>query len=107
MVPLGTVADVRPTTGPIMVMRYNMYTSAAVNGNTAPGVSSGEVVDAVTRLADELKVPFEWTQFVYRQVQAGNVALFIFGIGSMLVYLAQLPQLRGRYTRKPRVFDIS
>ncbi len=86
MVPLGTVAHVQSATGPIMVMRYNMYTSAAVNGNTAPGVSSGEVVDAVSRLAKEANVPFEWTQLVYLQVQAGNVALLIFGLGALLVY---------------------
>ena len=41
MVPLGTVATVRPTTGPVMVMRHNMYTTAPVNGAPAPGVSSG------------------------------------------------------------------
>jgi multidrug efflux pump len=87
MLPLGTVADVRGATGPIFVMRYNMYTSAAVNGNTAPGVSSGEVVQAVTQLAKEEGVPFEWTQLVYLQVQAGNVALLIFALGAVLVYL--------------------
>ncbi len=87
MVPLGTVAHVQSSTGPLMVMRYNMYTSAAINGNTAPGVSSGEVVQEVTKLARELGVPFEWTQLVYLQVQAGNVALLIFGLGALLVYL--------------------
>jgi multidrug efflux pump len=68
-------------------MRYNMYTSAAINGNTAPGVSSGEVVQTVTRLAEESGVPFEWTQLVYLQVQAGNVGLVIFALGAALVYL--------------------
>src|SRR4029079_12367587 len=87
MVPLGTVADVRSTTGPIMVMRYNMYTSAAINGNTAPGVSSGDVIQEINRLARELEVPFEWTQLVYLQVQAGNVAYLIFALGTVLVYL--------------------
>jgi multidrug efflux pump len=87
MVPLGTVAGVQSSSGPIMVMRYNMYTSAAINGNTAPGVSSGEVVQEVTRLAGELGVPFEWTQLIYLQVQAGNVGLLIFALGAVLVYL--------------------
>jgi multidrug efflux pump len=87
MVPLGTLARVQNTTGPIMVMRYNMYTSAAVNGNIAPGVSSGEVVQTVTELAQQLGVPFEWTQLVYLQVRAGNVGLVIFALGAVLVYL--------------------
>ncbi len=42
MVPLGTVARVEPRPGPLSVMRYNMYASAAVNGTPAPGVSSGD-----------------------------------------------------------------
>ena len=44
MVPLGAVATVRPITGPVMVMRYNMYTSAPINGAPAPGVSSGQAL---------------------------------------------------------------
>ena len=87
MVPLGTLVSVRDITGPVSVMRYNMYTSAAVNGIPAPGVSSGTVVREMTRLARELDVPFEWTEMTFLQVQAGNVALVIFGLGTVLVYL--------------------
>jgi multidrug efflux pump len=64
-----------------------MYTSAAVNGVPAPGVSSGTVVQEMTRLARELDVPFEWTEMTFLQVQAGNVAFLIFGMGTVLVYL--------------------
>ena len=37
MVPLGTLLDVRDMSGPVMIMRYNMYPAAAINGNAAPG----------------------------------------------------------------------
>jgi multidrug efflux pump len=87
MVPLGTLLRVENSTGPLSVMRYNMYTSAAVNGVPAPGVSSGTVVQEMTRLARELDVPFEWTEMTYLQVQAGNLAFLIFGLGTVLVYL--------------------
>jgi multidrug efflux pump len=87
MVPLGTLASVKDSTGPLMVTRYNMYTSAAVNGNAAPGVSSGDAIRAMQRLAQQLDVPFEWTQLTFLQVQAGNVALLIFALGTLLVYL--------------------
>ena len=53
MVPLGTVARVNDSIGPMMVMRYNMYASAAINGNPAPGVSSGDVIAAMNDLARE------------------------------------------------------
>jgi multidrug efflux pump len=87
MVPLGTLLIARDSTGPLSVMRYNMYTSAAVNGIPAPDVSSGTVVQEMTRLARDLDVPFEWTEMTFLQVQAGNVALLIFGLGTALVYL--------------------
>ena len=44
MVLLGTLMSVRDTTGPVMVMRYNMYSAAAITGNTTPGTSSGQAV---------------------------------------------------------------
>ena len=50
MVPLGAVATVRPITGPVMVMRYNMYTSAPINGAPAPGVSSGQALEALEKV---------------------------------------------------------
>ena len=36
MVRLGTLMDVRDTSGPVMVMRYNMYSAAAITGNISP-----------------------------------------------------------------------
>jgi multidrug efflux pump len=87
MVPLGTLLRAENSTGPLSVMRYNMYTSAAVNGVPAPGVSSGTIVQEMTKLAGELNVPFEWTEMTFLQVQAGNVAMLIFGMGTVLVYL--------------------
>ncbi|HEV8060088.1 MAG TPA: efflux RND transporter permease subunit [Gemmataceae bacterium] len=87
MVPLGTLLRAENSTGPLSVMRYNMYTSAAVNGVPAPGVSSGTVVEEMTKLAGELDVPFEWTEMTFLQVQAGNIAMLIFGLGTVLVYL--------------------
>src|SRR5579871_2472148 len=87
MVPLGTLARIEDTAGPIFVMRYNMYTSASVNGNQAPGVSSGEVIQDMTELAQQLGVAFEWTELLFLQLQTGNVALLIFALGTMFVYL--------------------
>ncbi len=87
MLPLGSVARAESSTGPLVVMRYNMYTSASVNGVAAPGVSSGDVIRDVERLAQETGVPYEWTGLTYLQVQAGSVALLIFALGTVLVYL--------------------
>jgi multidrug efflux pump len=87
MIPLGTLLHAENSTGPLSVMRYNMYTSAAVNGVPAPGVSSGTVVQEMTRLGRELDVPFEWTEITYLQVQAGSLGMLAFVLGAVLVYL--------------------
>jgi multidrug efflux pump len=87
MIPLGTLVRTESSTGPLSVTRYNMYTSASVMGIPAPGVSSGTVVEEMTRLAGELDVPFEWTEMTYLQVLAGNVAFLIFLLGTVMVYL--------------------
>ncbi len=87
MVPLGTLAHVENSTGPLVVMRYNMYASAAINGTPAPGVSSGQAIEEMTRLAREVDAPFEWSEMAFLQVQAGNVAMLIFALGTILVYL--------------------
>src|SRR4029077_14583484 len=61
--------------------------AAAGSGGPGPGVCGGTVVQEMTQLARELDVPFEWTEMTYLQVEAGNIALLIFGLGTMLVYL--------------------
>ena len=53
MIRLGTMIDVRDTSGPVMVMRYNMYSAAAVTGNTAPGISSGQAIGLMQQIADK------------------------------------------------------
>jgi multidrug efflux pump len=86
MMPLGTVLDIRRSSGPLLIMRYNMYASAAINGTPAPGVSSGDVIAVMTDLADDVGVKFEWTEMTFLEVEAGNVALLVFALGGVLVY---------------------
>jgi multidrug efflux pump len=90
MVPLSSLVKVTPTYGPEMVVRYNGYTSADINGGPAPGYSSGQAQAAAERIAAETLprgVKFEWTDLTYQQVLAGNAALWVFPISVLLVFL--------------------
>ena len=87
MVPLATLYDAQSTGGPVMVMRYNMYASAPVVGNPAPGTSSGDVINIMQDLARKDGVTYEWTEIMYLEILAGNVAIYIFAIGSALIFL--------------------
>ena len=45
MIRLGTLMDVRNTSGPVAVLRYNLYSATAITGNPAPGTSSGQAAE--------------------------------------------------------------
>jgi multidrug efflux pump len=87
MVPLGTLTDPQHAGGPVMVMRYNMYASAPINGNTAPGVSSGDAIGIVGGLAKKQGLAFDWTEITYLQILAGSAGIYVFALGSLLVFL--------------------
>ena len=95
LVPLGTLVDIRDVTGPTLVQRYNMYVSVPIQGNAAPGVSSGDALDRMEALAAETLPPgtaFAWTELAFQERQAGNVAVFIFGLSVLFVFLALAAQ---------------
>ena len=95
MVRLGTLLEVRDTVGPVMVMRYNMYSAAAITGNTAPGTSSGEAIELMRTIADNQlprSMAYEWTELTYLQLQAGNSALYVFLLAVMFVFLVLAAQ---------------
>ena len=51
MVPLGTLATVRPTTGPDVIYRYNRFRAVQLLGAPAPGYSSGQASNAMEQLS--------------------------------------------------------
>lgn len=90
MVPLSSLVKVSQTFGPEMVVRYNGYTAADINGGPAPGYSSGQAQAAVERIAAQTLprgIKYEWTDLTYQQILAGNSALWIFPISLLLVFL--------------------
>src|SRR5262249_16558243 len=100
MVKLGSVARIEDATGPGMVMRYNMYAAAAVNGNLTADTSSGQGIKIVDRLAGEVlpaQMKTEWTEIFYMQLIAGSTAVVVFAGAVVLVFLvlaAQYESLR-------------
>lgn len=95
LVPLGSVLSVSETFGPATAMRYNAYRSADLNGNAAPGYSSGEAQAAITKILEEtlpVGMEFEWTELTYQQILAGNTAMYIFPLCIILVFLVLAAQ---------------
>ena len=95
MIPLATVLNVRDVSGPLLLMRHNMYSAAAVTGNVAPGTSSGDAIARVQSVVDE-RLPramaYDWTELTYLQLQAGSTAMYFFALAVVFVFLVLAAQ---------------
>ncbi|NOZ94310.1 MAG: multidrug efflux RND transporter permease subunit [Acidobacteria bacterium] len=93
MIPLGTFLDTRFTLGPQVMTRYNLYPAANVNGNPAPGFSSGqalELMEDLTRRTIPSTMGFEWTGMSYQEkiAASGGMGTFIMSIVFVFLVLA-------------------
>jgi len=95
MVPLGAVATFRDQTGPYRVVRYNLQPAVEIDGDTAPGFSTGQSLTTIEKLA-ETTLPAgyggEWTGIAYQQSHAGNTAGLVFGMAVLFVFLVLAAQ---------------
>ncbi|MDB6110955.1 MAG: transporter, hydrophobe/amphiphile efflux family [Pedosphaera sp.] len=95
MVPLGTLVQVHETTGPDKIVRYNMYPSAELTGNTVPGISTGQAIAMMEQMAREnlpSSMGFEWTELTLQETLAGNTAGYIFALCVLFVFLTLAAQ---------------
>ncbi|GMN06134.1 multidrug efflux RND transporter permease subunit [Croceitalea sp. MTPC5] len=90
MVPLGTVSTQKDIAGPSRVPRFNLYPAASLVGDVNPGFSSGQALDRMEALAEEVLpqgISFEWTELAYQQKQTGNTAAIAFLLAVIFVFL--------------------
>ena len=94
MVPITSVATITPILGPAQVFHYNIYSTVAINGNAAPGYSSGDAIKTMERLSEDLPpgYTYEWTALSLQEIEAGNLAPLIFLLSFTFVYLFLVAQ---------------
>jgi HAE1 family hydrophobic/amphiphilic exporter-1 len=89
-VPLSSLGEVRYALGPIDVPHYNLYAAAKINGQPAPGYSSGQALAAMKEVARKV-VPdgfgTEWTGTTFQEQKTGNQATYIFCLSVVCVFL--------------------
>jgi HAE1 family hydrophobic/amphiphilic exporter-1 len=96
MVPIGSLAEIKPSQGPSVISLYNLFPSATINGAPADGFSSGQALAAMESIAHKhlpAGMNIEWTALAYQENLVGNSAYFIFALAILLVYFA----LAGQY----------
>ena len=90
MVPMSSLMTLKNDAGPFRVVRYNLYPAAELIGDTKPGYSTGQSLDAMERLAAQTLpkgMGFEWTEIAFEQKQAGNTGAIAFGLAVVFVFL--------------------
>lgn len=95
LVPLGSIIEIKESSGPDLIQRYNMYVSVPLQGNTPPGVSTGQSLSVMENLAASVLEPgqgFEWTEIALQERMTGNTALFVFALAIVFVFLALAAQ---------------
>ena len=96
MVPLGSVASIKPTQGPALITLYNLFPSATINGAANDAFSSGQALQTMAGIAAKILpagMSYEWTAMSYQEKLVGNSTYFIFALAILLVYLV----LSGQY----------
>ncbi|ADO74506.1 efflux RND transporter permease subunit [Stigmatella aurantiaca] len=95
MVPLDSLVTVNPITSAQTIRHYNLFRSAEVNGQQAPGTSTGQGLSAMEEVSRQTLPPgytYEWTGISLEQKQAGGQVLLIFGLGIVFVFLVLAAQ---------------
>jgi hydrophobe/amphiphile efflux-1 (HAE1) family protein len=95
MVPLRSLVTVSSVLGPETIERYNMFRSATVNGNPAPGYSSGQAIASMESVA-KTSLPdgytYEWTGMSYEEIKAGAAGSAVFVLSFIFAYLFLVAQ---------------
>jgi len=90
MVPLRALADARIEFGPQSIIRYNNVRSLTINGEPAPGRSSGDGLAAMERVA-AATLPqgyaFEWTGTAFQEKAAAGQTGTILALAVMFAFL--------------------
>ena len=95
MVPLSTLVTVQPITGPDTITHYNLYRSAEIVGDTAPGASSGQAIAVMADLAQRFmpkNMAYEWTGLAFQEIEAGSWAVYVFALSALFVFLVLAAQ---------------
>jgi len=95
MIPFSAFTTIKEVTGPVMLLRYNLYSASMINADSAPGASSGEAIAKLAEISEENLGPSmraEWTELALLQQRVGNTAMLAFILAVVLVFLVLAAQ---------------
>ncbi len=90
MIPLGAILKVNEIIGPQNLTHFNMYRSIQINGNAAPGYSSGEAMQAMSEISKRVlpdAYGYAWSGMSYQELLSGNAQIFVIIFVLLVVFL--------------------
>jgi multidrug efflux pump len=90
MAPFSAFATTNWTVGPAQLGRYNGQPALEIQGQSAPGQSSGAAMREMEKLIGQLPrgIGYEWTGLSYQELLSGSQAPFLYGLSVLVVFLA-------------------
>ena len=95
MIPLESVIHVEQVASPQVITHFNIRRSAEIDGSGAPGRSSGDAIESMDAIAKRVLPKgfgYEWSGISKEELESGNTAVLLFGLGILVVYLTLAAQ---------------
>src|SRR5699024_6657643 len=90
MVPLSSLVSMHRTQAPNIVTRFNVFPAAKIMGKPADGFTSGQAIDAMKKVADDVLPQgyrISWSGAAYQEQSVGTASMMAFGFGLIMVFL--------------------
>src|SRR6058998_3787476 len=90
MIPLRSLANVKYASGPDSLARFNNLPAVKLFGAAAPGISSGQAIEEVERIARQAlpaDFSFDWGGASYQEKKSGGTSVLALGLAVIMVFL--------------------
>jgi len=90
MIPVRSIADIRYTSGPDTLERFNNLPAVTVLGSGAPGVSTGQALEKIEKVAKEVlpsDFTFDWSGASFQEKRSGGTSLVALAAGALMAFL--------------------
>ncbi|WP_275270572.1 efflux RND transporter permease subunit [Limnobacter sp. P1] len=89
MVPFSNFSSAEWSMASPRLERYNGLPAVEIQGQAAPGMSSGDAMDAMEAIAENLPegMGIEWTGLSYEERQSGSQAPLLYALSLLIVFL--------------------
>jgi len=95
MIPLDNVVDIQQEANPQVITHFNLFRSAEISGSAAPGVSTGQSLQAMEAVANKTMprgMAYEWSGLSFEEIRSSGKAVVLFALGLVFVYLTLAAQ---------------